>query len=230
MTRVLICLSPFASRPARALTQNLALEFRLNGKMKSERPLSGNQAADFESPRLLWGYSGSIDARRNVFAGVGGDRVELWECRRSPRPKYISVVLWRRSMSQQTKMPYRTCRPPSRRRSICDTRTSVPLNGNVSSEYSGSLAYLISRLLGGYDYVIAHDQGTIEIVVSGKHSEAPTQVQAAVTAPRPQAVAAPGRRVGGVSADPRTYSTCMTFFRDQADCAEMMRRLNGSSH
>jgi hypothetical protein len=37
-----------------------------------------------------------------------------------------------------------------------------------------------------------------------------------------------GPRVGCVSADPRTYSTCITLFRDQADCAEMMRRLNGS--
>jgi hypothetical protein len=90
-------------------------------------------------------------------------------------------------------------------------RTSVPLNGNVSSEYSRSLAYVISRLLGGYDYVIAHDQGTIEIVVSGKHSEAPAGVQKPVTAPGPQAVAAAGPRVGGVSADPRTYSTCMTL-------------------
>jgi hypothetical protein len=51
-------------------------------------------------------------------------------------------------------------------------RTSVPLDGNVSSEYSGSLAHIIARLLGGYDYVIAHDQGTIEIVVSGKRKTA----------------------------------------------------------
>ena len=31
--------------------------------------------------------------------------------------------------------------------------TSVPLDGNVSSVYSGSLVNVISRLLGGYDYV-----------------------------------------------------------------------------
>jgi len=35
--------------------------------------------------------------------------------------------------------------------------TSVPLDGSVSSVYSGSLAHVISRLLSGYDYVIAHD-------------------------------------------------------------------------
>ena len=50
--------------------------------------------------------------------------------------------------------------------------TSVPLDGNVSSVYSGSLAHVISRLLGGYDYVIAHDQGTIDIVVWGKRKTA----------------------------------------------------------
>jgi hypothetical protein len=37
--------------------------------------------------------------------------------------------------------------------------TSVPLDGNVSSVYSGWLTHVISRLLSGYDYVIAHDQG-----------------------------------------------------------------------
>jgi hypothetical protein len=56
-------------------------------------------------------------------------------------------------------------------------RTSVPLDGNVSSVYSGSLAHVISRLLGGYNYVIAHDQGTMEIVVLGKRGEAPMPVQ-----------------------------------------------------
>jgi hypothetical protein len=50
--------------------------------------------------------------------------------------------------------------------------TSVPLDGNVSGIYSGSLTHVISRLLGGYDYVIAHDRGTIEIVVSGKRKTA----------------------------------------------------------
>jgi hypothetical protein len=67
--------------------------------------------------------------------------------------------------------------------------TSVPLDGNVSSVYSGSLAHVISRLLNGYDYVIAHDQGTIDIVVWGKRGEAPVPVQKPVTAPGPQAVA-----------------------------------------
>jgi len=50
-------------------------------------------------------------------------------------------------------------------------RTAVPLDGNVSSVYAGSLTHVISRLLGGYDYVIAHDQGTMEIVVWGKRAE-----------------------------------------------------------
>jgi hypothetical protein len=100
--------------------------------------------------------------------------------------------------------------------------TAVPLDGNVSSVYSGSLAHVISRLLGGYDYVIAHDQGTIDIVVWGKRSEAPAPLQKPVTAPGP--------RVSAVSVDPRTYPTCMALFRNAADCAEMMKRLNGPAH
>jgi hypothetical protein len=51
-------------------------------------------------------------------------------------------------------------------------RTRVPLDGNVSSEYSGSLAHVISRLLGGYDYVVAHDEGAIEIIVLSRHKTA----------------------------------------------------------
>jgi hypothetical protein len=97
-------------------------------------------------------------------------------------------------------------------------RTSVPLDGNVSSVYSGSLAHVISRLLGGYDYVIARDQGTIEIVVWGKRGEAPSPMPARKPA-----------RASDVSVDYKTYSTCLALFHDAADCAEMMKRLNGSS-
>jgi hypothetical protein len=104
--------------------------------------------------------------------------------------------------------------------------TSVPLDGNVSSVYSGSLTHIISRLLGGYDYVIAHDQGTIDIVVWGKRGEALAPVQKPVTGPGPQAAAGPGR--GAV--DARTYSTCMALFRNTPDCAEMMKRLSASAH
>jgi hypothetical protein len=107
--------------------------------------------------------------------------------------------------------------------------TSVPLNGNVSSVYSGSLAHVISRLLGGYDYVIAYEQGTIDLVVWGKRGEAPTSVQKPVTAPGPGAATAPGPRISDGRVDPKTYSTCMALFRDAADCGEMMKRLNGSA-
>jgi hypothetical protein len=105
--------------------------------------------------------------------------------------------------------------------------TSVPLDGNVSSVYSGSLAHVIARLLSGYDYVIAHDQGTIDIVVWGRRGKAPAPVQKPVTAPSPVAAPPPGPRVSAVSVDARTYSTCMALFRDAADCTEMMKRLNG---
>jgi hypothetical protein len=98
--------------------------------------------------------------------------------------------------------------------------TSVPLDGNVSRVHSGSLTHVISRLLGGYDYVIAHDQGTIDIVVWGKRGEVPAPVQKPVTAPGP--------RVSDVRVDPKTYPTCMALFRNEADCAEMMKRLTAS--
>ena len=102
---------------------------------------------------------------------------------------------------------------------------SVPLDGNVSSVYTGSLAHVISRLLGGYDYVIAHDQGTIDIVVWGRRGEASAPVQKPVTAPSPVAAPPPGPRVSAASADPRTYATCMALFNDAAHCTEMMKRL-----
>jgi hypothetical protein len=105
--------------------------------------------------------------------------------------------------------------------------TSVPLDGNVSSEYSGSLTYVISRLLGGYDYVITHDRGAIDIVVWGKRGEA--AVQKPRTAPGPGLGTAAGPQVSDASVDPKTYSTCMALFRDAADCAEMMKRLKASA-
>jgi hypothetical protein len=102
--------------------------------------------------------------------------------------------------------------------------TSVPLDGNVSSVYSGSLAHVISRLLGGYDYVIAHDQGTIDLVVWGTRGKAPAPLQRPVAAPDPRAVTAPGSPMA------KTYSTCVALFRNAADCAEMMKRLTASAH
>src|SRR5215813_13428919 len=112
-------------------------------------------------------------------------------------------------------------------------RTAVPLDGNVSNIYSGSLAHVISRLLEGYDYVIAHDQGTIEIVVSGKRGEASAPVQRLVTQPNPRVVTAQAPQVSpqvspqaspqvssqvspqvGNVFDPKTYATCMALFHN----------------
>jgi len=70
-------------------------------------------------------------------------------------------------------------------------RTVVPLDGNASSAYSGSLVQVISRLLDGYNYVIAHDQGTIEIVVLGKRREPSMPIQK--PAPSTQGIAAQWR-------------------------------------
>jgi hypothetical protein len=106
-------------------------------------------------------------------------------------------------------------------------RTTVPLVGNVSSVYSGSLAHVISRLLGDYNYyyVVVHDQGTydqgpMEIVVLGKRGEAPMPAQ--IPGPHP--------RVSDVSVDSKTYSTCMALWHDVSDCTEVMKRLTASAH
>jgi hypothetical protein len=88
---------------------------------------------------------------------------------------------------------------------------SVPLDGNVSSLYSGSLAHVISRLFGGYDYVIADDQEIIEVVVWGKRCKATAPVRKPVNATGPRAAAAPGR-LRDVAVDTKTYSTCMALF------------------
>ena len=43
-------------------------------------------------------------------------------------------------------------------------------------------------------------------------------------------ITAPGPRTSDVSLDSKTYSTCMALWRDVADCAEVMKRLNAWAH
>jgi hypothetical protein len=143
---------------------------------------------------------------------------------------HMSRVRWRPSALQQTRMPYQDILAAFETPFNPRYHTSAPLDGNVSRVYSGSLAQVISRLRSGYDYVIAHDQGTIDLVVWGKRGEASVPVQKPITAPGPGPVSTPGPRVSDVSVDPRTYPTCMALFRDAADCTEMMKRLDGSAH
>jgi hypothetical protein len=50
-------------------------------------------------------------------------------------------------------------------------RTLVPLDRVTSDTYSGSFGQIISRLLDGYNYVIAHDQDTVEIIVLTERGE-----------------------------------------------------------
>jgi hypothetical protein len=47
----------------------------------------------------------------------------------------------------------------------------VPLEAAASASYAGSFRQVTSRLLDGYDYVIKREQGSIEVVVLGKHGE-----------------------------------------------------------
>jgi hypothetical protein len=50
-------------------------------------------------------------------------------------------------------------------------RTLVPLDRVTSDTYSGSFGQVISRLLAGYNYVIAHYQDTVEIIVLTERGE-----------------------------------------------------------
>lgn len=51
-------------------------------------------------------------------------------------------------------------------------RSSVPLDGEISGAYSGSLSQVVARLLDGYNYLIKRDQERTEIVVLGRRGEA----------------------------------------------------------
>ena len=51
-------------------------------------------------------------------------------------------------------------------------RTAIPLNTAADATYSGSLGQVISRLLGGYTYVIKTDNSKVtEVIVYGKRGE-----------------------------------------------------------
>lgn len=50
-------------------------------------------------------------------------------------------------------------------------RTLVPLERVTSDTYSGSFGQIISRLLDGYNYVIAHYEDTVEIIVLAERGE-----------------------------------------------------------
>jgi hypothetical protein len=41
---------------------------------------------------------------------------------------------------------------------------------------------------------------------------------------------ASGSRLSDVSIDSKTYTTCMALWRDEADCAEVMKKLNAWAH
>jgi hypothetical protein len=64
------------------------------------------------------------------------------------------------------------------------TRTSVPLNDEISGAYSGSLSRVVSRLLDGYNYVIKQDSGVTEIIVFGRRGEAAVAPRALAPAAR----------------------------------------------
>jgi len=52
-------------------------------------------------------------------------------------------------------------------------RASFVLDEAVSGTYSGTLSEVMSSLLGGYNYIIRHDDEAVEIVVLGRRGERP---------------------------------------------------------
>jgi hypothetical protein len=62
-------------------------------------------------------------------------------------------------------------------------RTTVNLAAPTDGTYSGSLRQVISRLLGGYNYVVKSDQDTIEIVVFDARGAAPMTPASPLPAP-----------------------------------------------
>lgn len=50
-------------------------------------------------------------------------------------------------------------------------RTAVPLDAKANGTYAGSLAQVLSRLLGGYNYVIKRHGESRELVVFGRRGE-----------------------------------------------------------
>ena len=62
-------------------------------------------------------------------------------------------------------------------------RSSVPLTEDREGTYVGSLGQVIARLLDGYDYVITHRNGELEIAVLAKKGEKAIPSPIATSAP-----------------------------------------------
>jgi hypothetical protein len=52
-------------------------------------------------------------------------------------------------------------------------RTSIRLDEPAAATYAGSFSQVVARLLDGYNYIVKNDGETAEIVVFGKHGDAP---------------------------------------------------------
>ena len=66
-------------------------------------------------------------------------------------------------------------------------RTAVPLDGTFTGTHAGSLGYVLSRVLDGYNYVVKSDGSAIEVIVVGARGSRAVPVAAApppVVAPR----------------------------------------------
>lgn len=50
-------------------------------------------------------------------------------------------------------------------------RSSIPLNEPLNGTYTGSLEYVITRVLNGYNYVIKQDSAKLNLIIFGKVGE-----------------------------------------------------------
>jgi len=50
-------------------------------------------------------------------------------------------------------------------------RTSVPLDGTISGTFTGSLGYVLARLLDGFNFIVKTERDTIEVVVVGRKGD-----------------------------------------------------------
>jgi len=48
---------------------------------------------------------------------------------------------------------------------------AIDPDGVIRGTYAGSLRYVISRILTGYNYLVTQNGGTLEVVVLGRHGE-----------------------------------------------------------
>jgi hypothetical protein len=66
-------------------------------------------------------------------------------------------------------------------------RASLSLDDAISVTYAGSLEQVLARTLNGFNYVLKRENGTIELVVIGRHGSRAVAVEPPLRTPTPSA-------------------------------------------